>query len=146
MNEDAITYRLLGFEDRPVTLQDFRPSSMETVTTLLGDEHAARFGSKFNRPSNLLLFTGTKGEILIQLMETTTTEPLYMFWVAAGYGETLPLTHSCLFQDERRLPDNRKVFVSLHKRLYRGHIPADRGPAVSQGSLAQILEMDRSNR
>ncbi len=142
MDKEVATYSLAGFTEQPITIQDYRPSGVEALNKLLRDGRSRDFKARFNRPSNVLLFTGNNKDVLVQLMETTESDPPYVLWIAAGAEETVPLGHSYLFREIRELPDQRRAFLSLHKQSYRTNDPVDRRPAADPILQEQMLEMD----
>lgn len=142
MDKEGVTYKMVGFDDQPITIQDYRPSGIEALNTLLMDGRSRDFRERFNRPSNVLLFKGSNKDVLIQIMETVETAPPYVLWMGSGVEETIPVGYSCLFRDSRRFPNNRNAFVSLHKLPYHATTPVDRRPAADLVLQAQPIEMD----
>ncbi len=142
VDTEVATYTLAGFPERPITIQDYRSYGLEALNILLKDGRSRDFRARFNRPSNVLLFRGNNKDVLVQLMESTESDPLYMLWIAAGAEETMPLGHSYLFREIRELPDRRRAFLSLHKQSYHANIPVDRRPTAGPVLQEQMLEMD----
>ncbi len=142
MDKEVATYKMVGFDDRPITIQDYRPSGIEALNILLTDGRSRDFRARFNRPSNVLLFKGNNKDVLIQLMETVETDPPYILWLGSGTEQTIPVGYSCLFRDSRRFSNNCNAFVSLHKKPYHASLPVDRRPAAAPVLQAQVFEMD----
>jgi hypothetical protein len=142
LDKEVATYTLAGFQDHPITIQDYRPSGVESLNKLLKDGRSRDFRAGFNKPSNVLLFTGNNRDVLIQLMGTTETKPIYALCIAAGAEETVPLGHSYLFREIRELPDSGRAYLSLHKKSsYRASPPVDRRPAADAVLQEQRFEM-----
>lgn len=140
-DKEVATYTLAGFKEHPITIQDYRSYGLASLNQLLKDGRSRDFRARFNRPSNVLLFTGNNKDVLIQLMETMETDPLYTLWIAAGVEQTVPLGYSYLFREIRELPDRRKAFLSLHKQTYNTPMPVDHQTAADPVLQEQFLEM-----
>lgn len=141
-DSEVATYKLAGFEDHPVIIEDYRSFGLEALNAFLRDGHSYDFRSKFNCPSNVLFFKGDDGDILIQLMETKQKDPPYMLWIATGTENTLPASPSYLFRDISQYANNKQAFLSLHKQLYRRNIRADYQSSPKPVLQTRILEMD----
>src|SRR5436190_19650087 len=76
VDKEVATYTLAGFSEHPITIQDYRSYGLGALNLLLQDGRSRDFRARFNRPSNVLLFTGNNKDVLIQLMETMETDPL----------------------------------------------------------------------
>jgi hypothetical protein len=147
MDSEVAAYKVVGFEDHPVIVEDYRSFGLEALNTFLMDGRSCSFKSKFNRPSNILFFKGDNKDILIQLMETTQTDPPYMLWIATGTEDTLPMGYSHLFRDITRYQNNKQAFLSLHKQPPRRSIPVQHHPVSPRLVVdAQIMDLDSLRR
>jgi hypothetical protein len=143
MDSEVAAYKVIGFEDHPVIIEDYRSFGLAGLNTFLMDGRSSEFKATFNRPSNVLFFKGDNKDVLIQLMETTQKDPPYMLWIATGTGEdTIPTSYSYLFRDTSRYTDNKQVFLSLHKQPPRRSILVERPVPANLVMEPQMLSLD----
>jgi hypothetical protein len=122
VNSHVAIYEIVGFEHIPVIMEDHRSFGLDAINTLLDDERLYDFAPKFNKPSQVLITEGDRGEILIRLTETQEINPAYMLWIAIGMQDPPP-EYSYVYQEIVPYQTNKKALLSVYKRPYRKAAP-----------------------
>lgn len=118
LENEFASYQLIGFEENPVTIVDYRSFGINAIKTLIFDERLYDFAPKFNKPSYVTIVESINGELLIKLQETAELNPPFMLWIAIGMEEDPP-NYSYLFREIVPYHQNKLAVLSLYKRPFR---------------------------
>lgn len=139
VNDQVAVYQLLGFEENPVIIQDYRDFGLNAINTLIKDGRLDDFAPKFNKPSYVSITESADSILIINLHETADLNPPYMLWIAIGMEEEPP-NYSYVFREIVPFQQNKLAILSLYKRPYRRSIINQAVPSLCRISAFQIQE------
>lgn len=140
LDDDSACYRLIGFDEYPVLIKDYRSFGLDAIRTLLLDDRLYDFAPKFNKPSKITIVETANSELLISLHETDDINPPFMLWIAIGMEEEPP-NYSYLYREILPYQNNKLALLSLYKRPFRKSpfiLPAS---SLGRNLTDQILEI-----
>ena len=88
--EDQAIYEIIGFEEAPVIIIDFRRNGIVAIQELLETEDLHAFAPKFNYPAEVRIVNDDNGQVVIELRETN-DKPTFILWIAIGLENSLPV-------------------------------------------------------
>ena len=115
-------YSLVGFEDYPVKIFDYRDVGLEAINSLLETDNLYDFAPKFNSPALTSIDKLDSGEIQVRLRNTSEKNPPYMLWIAIGIEESIIPNYSFLMKE--MLPfEKYSALFALYERPFPGEYP-----------------------
>ena len=127
VNNKFAKYELVGFEDKSVTILDYRDFGIAAMGSLLATNDLQTFAPQFNRPANLTITRTNQGKYQIELRKTSVENPGFMLWIAIGIKEKIIPAYD--FWVKEVLPYKKKVaLLSLYQRPYPEEYPLNYSP------------------
>lgn len=112
------TYELVGFENFPIIIEDYRSFGLDAIHTLLQDGQLYDFAPRFNQPSHVLILQEEDGLVRVELTETEFRNPPYMLWIAIGLTEDIP-NYQYKLCEAQPCGDDEQALFAVYKRPYR---------------------------
>jgi len=88
--ENQANYEVIGFEQAPVMIVDFRRNGLLAIQELLETGDLQAFAPKFNHPAEVRITSDANQQIVVELRDTDHM-PTFVLWVAIGLGNSMPV-------------------------------------------------------
>ena len=117
-------YKLVGFEEKSVTILDYRDFGIAAMGSLLATNDLQAFAPQFNQPAHITVLRTDQGKYQIELRRTNIENPGFMLWIAIGIKEKIIPAYD--FWVKEVMPYKKKVaLLSLYQRPYPEEFPVN---------------------
>ncbi len=115
-------YELIGFENYPVQIFDYRDFGLEAINTLLETDNLYDFAPKFNSPALTSITLLDNGEIQIELRNTSDKNPPHMLWISIGIEKSI-IPHYSFLLKELQAYEKNSALLALYERPFPNEYP-----------------------
>jgi len=112
---DYAEYEVIGFDHPAIILRDYRKRSRAALSNILEKSNPSTFAPEFNTPAIVTVRKKSQEQLLVELKETTETDPPDMLWIAIGIRNNLPV-YDYHFRQIEALQKGRFALFSLYRR------------------------------
>lgn len=127
VNQEYAEYSLIGYEDYPVKIFDYRDFGLQAIDSLLKTNKLDDFAPRFNHPANTTVMKSDQGEIRIELRKTDKKNPPNMLWIAIGIKETKIPAYNFILKFLEPFK-KQTALLSLYCRPYPDEFPLHYSP------------------
>ena len=122
VNPEVAEYAVIGFENYPVIILDYRDLGLSAINSLLASNKLHDFAPKFNQPAHTSIVKSEQGKIQIELRNTDEKNPSHILRIAIGIKETMIPGHTFLLKELQQF-NNNVALLSVHERPSSGEFP-----------------------
>ena len=122
VNQEYTEYSLIGYENYPVKIFDYRDFGLAAINTLIETKKLEDFAPKFNHPANTTIMKSDQGEIRIELRKTDERNPPHMLWISIGIQETKIPAYDFVLKMLEPFKE-KTALLSLYRRPYPEEFP-----------------------
>jgi hypothetical protein len=115
-------YEIIGFEDSPVVLIDYRANGLLAIQSLLETGDLYGFAPKFNHPAMVNVTQDEMGKVVIELTDTKDF-PNCVLWIAIGLGDLIPV-YDYVYENIVPLKEEGKFSLIAIYQISSSEIPA----------------------
>lgn len=135
---DQANYEVIGFDQTPVRIIDFRINGLRAIQELLETEDLQSFAPKFNYPAEVRITIDENQQTVIELRDTDEI-PGFVLWIAIGLGNSMPV-YRYYYENIVSLPaEGRYALVTVYQI-------SSASPRASSSDLAFVMSSLSSTR
>src|SRR5919109_410571 len=112
--EYQANYEVIGFEQAPIIIVDFRRNGLLAIQELLETGDLQAFAPKFNCPADARITSDVNQQVVVELRDTDDT-PTFVLWVAFGLGNSMPVYHYCYENIVPLAEEGRFALVAVYQ-------------------------------
>ncbi|MBU0510744.1 MAG: hypothetical protein KKD28_13080 [Chloroflexi bacterium] len=123
LNAEVAEYAVIGFENYPVQILDYRDFGLAAINSLLATNRFHDFAPKFNHPAHTTIVKSEQGKIQIELRNTDEQNPSHMLRIAIGIKEATIPEYTFLLKELQPFK-NKVALLSIYERPFPNEFPA----------------------
>jgi len=122
VNTEVAEYAVIGFENYPVKILDYRDLGLAAINSLLVSNRLHDFAPKFSHPAHTSVVKSEQGKIQIELRNTDEHNPSHMLRIAIGIRKEMIPEYTFLLKELQQF-NNKVALLSIYECPFPDEFP-----------------------